>query len=107
MPDYYRSADVFTLGSTWEAFGKVVVEAMSHGLPCVVHDGPIQRWMLGPHGVFGDLTTEGELARLVTPFCRGERSESAMRARHRDAYDRFSWDRLTPRYVELFTHWSR
>jgi glycosyltransferase involved in cell wall biosynthesis len=107
MPDHYRVADVFTLGSTWEAFGKVLVEALSHGLPCVVHDGHIQRWMLGRHGVFGDLTKVGELARLLTPLCEADRDEGAMRARHQEAYGRFSWDHLTRSYVELFARWSR
>ena len=105
VADYYRAVDVVALGSTWEAFGKVMVEAMSHGLPCVAHDGPVQRWLLESQGSLGDLTKEGELARLISPFCTDPRDEKAMCQRHRAAYERFSWDTLTPRYAEVFLRW--
>lgn len=105
VADYYRAVDVVALGSTWEAFGKVMVEAMSHGLPCVAHDGPVQRWLLESQGSLGDLTKEGELARLISPFCTDPRDEKAMCQRHRAAYVRFSWDTLTPRYAEVFLRW--
>src|SRR4051812_9640897 len=32
MADVYRAADAFVLASTWESFGRVLVEAQSHGL---------------------------------------------------------------------------
>lgn len=102
MPDFYRAADVFALASTWEAFGRVMVEALSHGLPCIAHDGPVQRFVLGPHGVFGDLNRRGELARLVERACRsGPPREDAARERHRFAHERFSWDVLAPLYADL------
>ena len=47
---YYRAADVFALASVWEAFGRALVEAMSHGVCCIAHDWPVQRWVLGSHG---------------------------------------------------------
>jgi glycosyltransferase involved in cell wall biosynthesis len=90
---------VFTLASLVEAFGRVMVEAMSHGLPCLAHDGPVQRYVLGPHGGFGDLRVRGELTRLLSG--EHERSADAAHERNRFVHERFSWDSLAPRYAEL------
>ena len=35
MPNYYDASDVFALCSLTEGFGRVYVEALSHGLPCL------------------------------------------------------------------------
>ncbi|MEP7190374.1 MAG: glycosyltransferase family 4 protein, partial [Roseiflexaceae bacterium] len=35
---YYRAADCFVMTSLSESFGRVYVEALSHGLPCIVHE---------------------------------------------------------------------
>ena len=47
MDGYYRAADVFALASLQEAFGLAYVEAMAHGLPCLAHDQPVTRFVLG------------------------------------------------------------
>jgi glycosyltransferase involved in cell wall biosynthesis len=100
---YYAAADVFVLGSLWEAFGRVMVEALGHGLPCVVHDGPTQRFVLGDDGtgLLADLTQEGALARALPEALRGADDEEARRRRRAVAYERFAWERLAPRYVEM------
>jgi 1,2-diacylglycerol 3-alpha-glucosyltransferase len=99
---YYATADVFVLASLWEAFGRVMVEAIGHGLPCVVHDGPTQRYVLdGAGGVLADLTRDGALARALPDAIRSAGDEAARAARRRVAHDRFAWERLAPRYVEM------
>lgn len=100
VPLYYRAADVFAHVSLWEAFGLVMVEAMSHGLSCLVHDGPTQRFVLGEHGTFGDLTASGGLATLLP---RALEARDGPRAAAAASYvrERFAWDRLAPRYAEM------
>jgi glycosyltransferase involved in cell wall biosynthesis len=99
VADLYRVSDVFVLASIAEAQGRVLIEAMAQGLPCIAHDSEVQRFALGEHGLFGDLTQPGELARLLAePF---DLLGSAGRTAHDHVYRRFSWDCLRPRYVEL------
>jgi glycosyltransferase involved in cell wall biosynthesis len=53
IPDYYRSADIFTLCSdSSEAFGTAYLEAMATGLPIVATDDESRRQILGDAGVF-------------------------------------------------------
>jgi glycosyltransferase involved in cell wall biosynthesis len=99
---YYDAADVFVLGSLWEAFGLVMVEALGHGLPCVVHDGPTQRFVLGAEGdLAADFTKDGALARALPDALRASDDEEARARRRRAAYERFAWERLAPRYADM------
>jgi 1,2-diacylglycerol 3-alpha-glucosyltransferase len=99
--EYYRSADVFVLASMEEGFGLVYVEALSYGLPCVVHDYETARFVLGPMGTYGDLSQSGALAELMSELePKGCGLEEAI-ARHAYAYDNFSWAKLRPKYLDL------
>ena len=45
VADYYKVANAFVLASLNEGFGRVFLEAMSHGLPCLTHDYEISRYI--------------------------------------------------------------
>ncbi|MFZ5994964.1 MAG: glycosyltransferase family 4 protein [Thermodesulfobacteriota bacterium] len=100
--DYYRAADLFTLASLDEGFGLVYVEALSHGLPCLVHDYETSRFVLGEMGYYGDMTQDGGLKGLLSSLSAKDFDLKAKKSRHAYAYDRFSWDSLKPKYIELF-----
>lgn len=102
VPQYYQAVDVFTLASMDEGFGLVYVEALAHGLPCLVHDYTTARFVLGDMGIYADLSKAGGLAELFTSLTPDDFSEENARARHKYAYDRFSWDMLKPEYIEMF-----
>lgn len=100
--DYYAAADVFVLASLKEGFGRVFLEALMYGLPCVAHEHPVMRYVLGGAGCFVDMTMRGALAGLLTdqlsaPEERGKRCE-------RNAYvaERFSWPSLRSLYRTMF-----
>jgi glycosyltransferase involved in cell wall biosynthesis len=105
--EWYRAADVFVLASLWEAFGRVLIEAMSHGLPCVAQDGPTQRAVLGDRGFMGDLRERGGLARPLYAALESARDPAAAEGRHRFVHERYSWDRLAPQYVKMFRRCAR
>jgi glycosyltransferase involved in cell wall biosynthesis len=47
MPDLYRVMDIFALCSVDEIFGIAFLEAMASGVPCIGHDYPVTKWIIG------------------------------------------------------------
>jgi glycosyltransferase involved in cell wall biosynthesis len=100
---YYRAADAFVLPSLSEGFGRVLVEASAHGLPCLAHSGPAQRFVLGELDPGLDLRHPPALsAALRAQMGRGPAADpAAAHARHASVRARFGWDRLAPGYAAL------
>jgi 1,2-diacylglycerol 3-alpha-glucosyltransferase len=99
--DYYRSADLFVLASTNEGFGRVLLEALTYGLPCFAHDYDVARYVLGTHGHMADLEQEGSLAGLLAPILAAGRDDAQRHALQRYVAERFSWQSLRAEYVAM------
>lgn len=96
-----RASDLFVLASLAEGLPRALVEAMGHGLPCLAHDYRVASYAMGPHGLLADFTREGALAGLVERAATSEWDRAGAEERRRFVYDNFSWDTLTPQYVEM------
>jgi glycosyltransferase involved in cell wall biosynthesis len=101
MRDVYRASDAFVLASLWEGSPRALVEALSHGLPCFTHDYPVMTWLMGGQGKAADFTQPGALAGLLAGLRDEDLADPAREARHASVHERFSWERLAPRYVEF------
>jgi glycosyltransferase involved in cell wall biosynthesis len=101
---YYAAADVFALASIREGFGRVFLEALMHGLPCVVNDHPVMRYVLGNEGNFADLTQPGQLAKAVAATLQQPPDPAAKAKRREYVRGKFGWDALRPKYFQLFEH---
>lgn len=99
--DLCRASDAFVLASTFEGLPRALVEASALGLPCLAHSYPISEFALGPYGLTADLLSTGSLAQLLTTLDGGDLSPQRAEARHRYAYEHFSWNRLRPLYTEM------
>lgn len=109
IPELLHASDLFVLASLEEMQGRAMVEAAAAGVECIAHDNPVMRYALGEHSIFANLSHPGELTRLLSAHADGGFGESASRraAVHRHVYQRFSWDRLRPCYIDLLTALAR
>ncbi|NEO44547.1 MAG: glycosyltransferase family 4 protein [Moorea sp. SIO4A3] len=101
VANYYKVANAFVLASLGEGFGRVFLEAMSHGLPCLAHDYDVARFVLGKEGYLANFELTGSLATLVSQVLAEGDKESKRHLRHQSIYERFSWEKLRPAYVEM------
>jgi glycosyltransferase involved in cell wall biosynthesis len=101
VADLSRASDAFVLASVWEGLPRALIEASALGLPCLVHSYPITHFALGPHIYGTDMHKRGGLAALIQGITDADVTRERAAARHTYAYENFSWDRLTPRYIEL------
>lgn len=100
--DYYKATDCFVLGSLQEGFGRVYLEALMHGLPVIAHRNPVTSYVLGAHGLLGDMTRTGVLATLAARELNKPSDAALIRRRWLAVRDRFSWPVLAGGYREMF-----
>jgi 1,2-diacylglycerol 3-alpha-glucosyltransferase len=108
MPDLYRAADVFALGSLKEMMPIAVLEASATGLPCVVHDYPVLDWMTGLGGIRLDLSKPGTLsAGLTELFNRQDLRLSLGRASREHSLANFGREAVVDRILEYYAEVAR
>jgi glycosyltransferase involved in cell wall biosynthesis len=102
MGDFYGASDAFILASLKEGFGRVLLEASSYGLPSLVDDNAVMRYVLGEEGFYADLRETGALAGMISSvLMRG--SEDADKERRVAAVQtRFGWSSLKSEYLSMF-----
>lgn len=115
MPDLYGLADLAVCGSLAETFGLVYAETQLSGLPFVMHDYEVTRWMTAglPAELEGvsrvNMKAPGALSAAIAQWStvlRDAKGREALAAilesfRARQAA-RFSWESLGPRFAETF-----
>ena len=103
LPDevkkYYAVSDYFALGSLVEGFGRVIIEALSYGLPCFVNDYVNAREVLGKYGEYVDMKTDGALSSAILAY----KQQFSKQDRIEASYNIYSWDKLKQQYVNMIT----
>ena len=102
VADYYCASDLFVLGSLQEGFGRVYIEALMHGLPTIAHQHPVMEYVLGGRGILRDLTRTGELTQAIGTVLSQINGPEEILQRWRYVRDQFSWQSLSPQYIDMF-----
>lgn len=102
MSSYYRAADVFVSASLYEGFGRGIVEALSFGLPCLLHDHPGFRTLAGEHAEYIDMSQAGALTSALRAEARQTRPLVEGTAAHNYVLDRYDWQKVLSQYEEMF-----
>lgn len=99
IPFLYGAVDLFVLSSLVEAFGLVIIEAMLSGLPVIIHNGPVFKWISeGTSAILTDMSVEGNL-RDVFGRVLAQKELPSSRA---VVAGRFAWEILVPQYVRMY-----
>jgi 1,2-diacylglycerol 3-alpha-glucosyltransferase len=94
------AADVFVLPTHNEGFCIAVLEAMEAGIPCVVSDIPVLRWLVGDAGILLPPDQPDRWASELAGLTVDRRRDLSERGRKRAAS--FHWDRLSKSYVSMY-----
>ncbi len=96
IPKVYRSADVFTLPSVDEPFGRVYLEAMASGLPVVATDDAMRRVLIGHAGLVCDVTNPNEYSNCVSKALSEDWKNKPI-----EQSAGYSWERVAEQYADV------
>ncbi|MBA2281919.1 MAG: glycosyltransferase family 4 protein, partial [Acidimicrobiia bacterium] len=103
---HLEAADAFVLASAVEGFGRVYLEALSAGLPCVVDDNPVAREVCGPNAAFVDCSDLPAFSAAIGETLDAPLTTASRERRWRWARDNFGWDALEERYHDHVVAWA-
>lgn len=96
IPKVYRSADIFTLPSEDEPFGRVYLEAMASGLSVVATDDSMRKMLIGEAGLVCDVTNENEYAAALASTLVNDWQQKAI-----NQAAGFSWESVAEQYAKV------
>ena len=103
IPNLLQAADLFALTSLKEMMPIALLEAISTGLPCLVHHDPVLRWIIGTGGEALDLTRSGTLAQAIIRLAdQPERRRELGRQARTHCLETFSTQAVVERIVNHY-----
>jgi len=100
--EVYAMADIFALCSLKDMMPIALLEAISSGLPALVHQYPVEEWMINSGGEAIDMSKEGELSLCVDRFLDTQfREDKSIKARNH-AVKNFSTEVILEQIIDMY-----
>jgi len=102
---YYAASDIFVLPTVYEPFGLVIVEAMASGLPVITSRvaGAADIIIDGVNGLLIRAPSDvNDLAAKIELLLSNARLRKTMGERARKTAEKFSWDQVAQKTLEVY-----
>jgi glycosyltransferase involved in cell wall biosynthesis len=102
MAEAYRNANLFVHCATTEGFGLVIIEAMRGGLPVLVHDGELFRWIVKDADQCIDMTQSGVLRAHLETLTTDPKRRDERGKRNLETFERnYTWQAVREAYFRF------
>jgi glycosyltransferase involved in cell wall biosynthesis len=91
----YSSATLFAHASAYEGFCMPVLEAMTHGVPCVLNDMPVFREVAGDAAIYFDSTDPDQTAATLKHLLGNQKERETLSKKGIKRSAIFSWSTIT------------
>lgn len=102
LPLAYSSADVFCSPTLKEAFGIVIIEAMSSGVPVVVTDLPVIREVVSDSGLFSKKCDTGDISSKIIRILRDKQLKKRLIQKSIRRAKKFDKDVIMNEYEKFY-----
>lgn len=105
LPSFYSAAELFVLPSYYEAFAKVIIEAMACGKPVVVTKGggPAEAVDDGKTGLLVDYGSETQLSEAILRVLEDENLSKRLGSNAKSIVEKnFTWDAVADRISRAY-----
>jgi glycosyltransferase involved in cell wall biosynthesis len=98
----YSVSDVFVLASTREGFGIVTLEAMRTGIPVILHDSKLFRWILKQNDCCINMEEKGRLAEFLREHANDQNWRAGKGKLNKELFlKNYSWSGVRESYLNL------